>query len=503
MDQFRQLQPIRRLTALAGSEAAARLLAFVLLLALVRLLTLGSYPLMDTTEARYAEISRVMVERNDWITPWNDATTPFWGKPPLAFWVTALSLRLFGINEFAARLPHWFMGLAIAWLIWSLGGRRSRREGVIALALLWGSLMFLASAGSVMTDMALSLAVTISMRAFWLTAYGEEKERRRERWLFFVGLALGLLAKGPIALVLVLLPTGLWTIQSGQTGLILPRFPWLRGLLLTLLIALPWYLLAEQRTPGFLDYFLLGEHWHRFVTPGWDGDRYGVAHKYPRGTIWLFLLVDVLPWSLLLPPMVLLTRRGRRAMKESFAFDPPWRSYLLFWGLAPAVFFSFAGNILWPYVLPGIPGLALLGASWLDRWPTRARIDRLLMGAIAFMLLLTLAFPFVCHRAAIATNNSAKAAVEAYLSLRRQGEAILFIKRPYSALFYSLGSAEQVGDAEELQRRLDGSSRDFIVLQRRQIDALPPALSGRIEMIRSFGRYTLFAEKERSKHALP
>ena len=129
MDQFRQLQPIRRLSALAGSEAAARLLAFVLLLALVRLLTLGSYPLMDTTEARYAEISRVMVERNDWITPWNDATTPFWGKPPLAFWVTALSLRLFGINEFAARLPHWFMGLAIAWLIWPLCGRRLERPG--------------------------------------------------------------------------------------------------------------------------------------------------------------------------------------------------------------------------------------------------------------------------------------------------------------------------------------------------------------------------------------
>jgi hypothetical protein len=167
------------------------------------------------------------------------------------------------------------------------------------------------------------------------------------------------------------------------------------------------------------------------------------------------------------------------------------------------VFFTFAGNILWPYVLPGIPGLALLGASWLHRWPERARIDRLLIGAIAFMLLLTLAFPIVCHRAAIATNNSAKAAVETYLSLRRQGEALLFIKRPFSASFYSLGSAEQVGDAEELQRRLDGSSSDFIVLQRRQIEALPPALLGRIKMIRSFGRYTLFAEKERSNHALP
>ncbi len=503
IDQFRQLQPIRRLTALAGSEAAARLLAVVLLLALVRLLTLGAYPLMDTTEARYAEISRVMAERNDWITPWNDATTPFWGKPPLAFWVTALGLRLFGINEFAARLPHWLMGLATAWLVWSLGVRRSRREGVIALALLGGSLIFLASAGSVMTDMALTLAITISMRAFWLTAYGEAQERSRERWLFFVGLALGLLAKGPIALVLVLLPTGLWTIFSGQAGLILPRFPWLRGLLLTLLIALPWYLLAEQRTPGFLDYFLLGEHWHRFVTPGWDGDLYGVAHDYPRGTIWLFLFVDVLPWSLLLPPMALLTRRGRRAMAESFVFDPPWRSYLLVWGLASAVFFSFAGNILWPYVLPGVPGLALLGASWLHRWPARARIDRLLTGATLFMILLTLAFPIVCHKAAIATNNSTKAAVETYRSLRRQDEAILFIKRPFSASFYSLGLAEQVGNAEGLQRRLDGSSRDFIVLQRRQFEALPPALAGRIQMIRSFGRYTLFAEKEISKNALP
>jgi len=201
--------------------------------------------------------------------------------------------------------------------------------------------------------------------------------------------------------------------------------------------------------------------------------------------------------------MVFLRLRRWRALKDSFAFDPPWRSYLLFWGLAPAVFFSFAGNILWPYVLPGIPGLALLGASWLHSWPARARIDRLLMGAIVIMLLLTLAFPIVCHRAAIATNNSAKAAVETYLSLRRQGEAILFIKRPFSASFYSLGSAEQVGNTEELQRRLDGSSRDFIVLERRQIDALPPALVGRIQMIRSFGRYTLFAEKELSKNALP
>ena len=69
---------------------------------------------------------------------------------------------------------------------------------------------------------------------------------------------------------------------------------------------LPWYLLAERKTPGFLDYFLVGEHWRRFTVPGWDGDRYGNAHLEPRGMIWAFLLQACLPWSLLLPLLALI-----------------------------------------------------------------------------------------------------------------------------------------------------------------------------------------------------
>lgn len=74
---------------------------------LLRLVGLGIYPLMDTSEARYAEMARKMVELNDWITPMFDYGVPFWGKPPLSFWTQAASMTVFGVNEFAARFPAW------------------------------------------------------------------------------------------------------------------------------------------------------------------------------------------------------------------------------------------------------------------------------------------------------------------------------------------------------------------------------------------------------------
>ena len=76
---------------------------------LLRLLGLGVYPLMDTSEARYAEMARKMVELSDWVTPMFDYGVPFWGKPPLSFWTQAASMTVFGTNEFAARFPAWFI----------------------------------------------------------------------------------------------------------------------------------------------------------------------------------------------------------------------------------------------------------------------------------------------------------------------------------------------------------------------------------------------------------
>lgn len=81
----------------------------------------------------------------------------------------------------------------------------------------------------------------------------------------------------------------------------LEQSPWIKGALLMLALSLPWYLLAERQTPGFLHYFIVGEHFQRFTVKGWQGDLYGSGHASPLGTIWLYGLTMFLPWTLLLP----------------------------------------------------------------------------------------------------------------------------------------------------------------------------------------------------------
>ena len=152
-----------------------------------------------------------MAETNNWITPQIDYGVPFWGKPPLSTWATGLSLRVFGINEFAARFSSLLFGLGMVWLTHRLAARRSNREhAVTAAAVLSTSALFFVASGSVMTDPALAFATTLAMVAFWLAVKGDESPDRLWGYLFFVGLAIGLLAKGPVAVVLTLLPVALW-----------------------------------------------------------------------------------------------------------------------------------------------------------------------------------------------------------------------------------------------------------------------------------------------------
>src|SRR5690606_22195895 len=82
------------------------LIVLILSVLIARLATMAALPLMDTTEARYALSALKMAAMGDWVTPWADDGVPFWGKPPLSFWLTAASFRLFGVSEFTARLPH-------------------------------------------------------------------------------------------------------------------------------------------------------------------------------------------------------------------------------------------------------------------------------------------------------------------------------------------------------------------------------------------------------------
>jgi len=430
-----------------GTRGSWLVPALLVALMLARLAGMEFLPLMDTTEARYGEIGRKMAQLGDWVTPWHDVGVPFWGKPPLSFWLTALSFKVFGTSEFAARLPHFLSAAGIAWCVWRLGSLRSREQGWLALVLLASSALFYVSAGAVMTDAALVLGTTIAMVGFWEGLQVESRSARRQRWLLFAGAAIGLLAKGPLALVLIGLPVVGWTLATRRIGVVWRAFPWIAGTALVALVVAPWYVLAEQRTPGFLDYFIVGEHWHRFVTPGWAGDRYGTAHRFPPGTVWLFAFAAALPWSLVLPAAALF-RRFRPAGSRELPQDRSWRLYLLAWSLAPLLFFSAARNIIWTYALPALPALALLAAGELDRWPARTA-RRIAAGGLAFALAGALGLGLYAVASGRADDHSARALVQAYERDCR-GPLIYLGSRPFSASFYTAGRAERAEDASAL-----------------------------------------------------
>lgn len=478
---------------LKTQQGAGRLLGWTLtIVALLRLLTLGLYPLTDTTEARYAEVARKMVELNDWITPWYDYGVPFWAKPPLSTWLTAASLKLFGFNEFAARLPYFLLAVLIAWLVWDWARRWSQREALLAVAVMSGTMLYFIASAAVMTDMALVLGTTLAMRGFWAAFERADAPRPHEGWLLFIGLGLGLLAKGPIALVLAGIPIFLWTVFTGNIVHAWKRLPWLRGILLMLVIAVPWYWLAEMRTPGFWEYFFIGEHWKRFTVTGWTGDKYGTAHATARGAIWLLALAACLPWTLLLP---LLAFGRKKALSQSGLPVQPspknWRLYLLAWSVAPCLFFTMSGNILWTYVLPALPALALLAAGWLAGDARTRRVDMLVAFGVVVMAALIAAF--FLNQQRLDSWKTAKTAVAAY-ELRKTGaQALLFMgDLPYSASFYTQGKARAVADNAELAKRVKQGGV-FVALNPDQVRELPPDLAGVLRLQATSGAFNLYA----------
>jgi 4-amino-4-deoxy-L-arabinose transferase-like glycosyltransferase len=444
------------------------LIVFIGLL-ITRLLSLGAYPLVDSTEARYAEMARKMLETGNWVTPLFDYGVPFWGKPPLSFWASAATMGLFGVNEFAARLAPFLCSLLVIALFWAWPRpEKANRDLPLGAAIVFlSSVAGFIATGAVMTDMFMTLATTLSMVAFWQSInqpIGASKSYWR--WLFFVGLGIGLLAKGPVAPVLTLLAIGLWVFWQRAWLVTWQRLPWLYGSLLTLAIAVPWYVIAEMRTPGFLQYFIIGEHWQRYVNSGWKGDLYGTSHAEPHGAIWLYGFAVALPWSLI---VVLAALRNSIKAKQIWPKVSSEVAYLLCWIAAPLLFFTLAGNILPVYALPAIPAFALFASYLL--LPKQLQHKKLAWSvwSAAWLLPLFAVWVLAAHldrleqrsqRTLMRANTSALPVVYIY-------------KRPYSASFYSSGQAIIIKEPDEISRWLSGVSPAVIVLPEWRMKHLP------------------------------
>ena len=459
-------------------------------LVLVRLISLALYPLMDMTEGRYGEIARKMAEMNDWVTPWYDIGVPFWGKPPLSFWMSAIGIKLFGINEFALRLPHFLAALLVIAICYDWA-KRSLINPFFVIIILSTSFIFLVSSGAVMTDMALCVGSTLALRAFWLSLRGNESDRKREQYLFFIGLSIMLLAKGPVGWVLVFLPIGLWALLSRSIKETWQGLAWVFGCLAAILAVMPWYLLAEQHTPGFLHYFFVGEHWQRFTVSGWKGDLYGTAHATRRGTIWLQFIYATLPWSFILAASALVYKK--QVVTEKSIGANQLSLYLILATISPCLFFTMSGNILWTYILPGVPAFSLLIALYLDSLGHAVAKKILFIGTLASALVVVgvLSMLTIGH---VADSKSAKSITQLYeaqnTSESNIAPLVFLVDRPYSAIFYSHGKALKMASLKEISLYAKANPT-YIAIKKNQLAGLNEQLKD-LKVVGESGNYRLF-----------
>lgn len=497
----------------SDSDATKRriraLLALLLALAAVRLALLPAYPLIDSTEGRYAEIAREMETSGDWVNPRLEPDVPFWGKPPLSFWATAFSLRALGHHALAARLPSLLLAMLTVALVVHVGTRMGDRSlGLAAGAVLATMALFHALAGVVITDVALAACTTLALAAIPLAAHAEGP-RRRTLWgyVFFAGVGLGVLAKGPVAAVLVGLVVAPAALLGRAPREALRALPWRRGVLLTALLVVPWHLAAEIRTPGFLHYYLVGEHLKRFLVRDWEGDLYGSPHEEPLGTIVWFAVQAALPWWPLGLAAVVWLRR--RSLPAHGATPRPWVPYLGLWAAAPLLLFAPSQNVMLTYVLPGLPGLAILVSGALSTAahhggqgapaPLFAR-PRVLLGTALFVPFVTvlaslLVFPFT------AEERSQKELVALFEELDRDGDASLvyvddFDDVPHSGDFYADGRARVLPreDAGPVLAELDDGDRDYFAIEADEVKHLPERVRDRTREVARVGDYTLRRE---------
>jgi 4-amino-4-deoxy-L-arabinose transferase-like glycosyltransferase len=372
------------------------LVALILIMGIPFLQSLGRLPLIDPDEGRYAEIPREMLERADLITPTLNYVKYF-EKPPLLYWLNAASIKLFGVNEFAARFPSAICGLLTVLATYLIARHLyERRTALFAAIVLATSTGFVLLSRIILTDMLLTLCLTVALGGFIVAAQRENQRGSALPWyLFYAFSALAVLTKGLIGIVfpggivfLYMLFTGRWNLLGRM------RLP--SGIALFLLIAAPWFVVVSMRNPEFAYFFFIHEHFERF-----SGKMHGRYQPF-----WFFvpvMLGIMFPWSFMIPGALV------RAWRERSHTGGRAGVFLLIWILLIFLFFSKSNSKLIPYMLPIFPPLAMLIAHRINlvfEWRTHdlKPLLYLLGGCMALLGLLAVAYPFLPEMARFASG---------------------------------------------------------------------------------------------------
>jgi len=377
-------------------------------------LDLGRAALWDPGEGRYAQTVREMMTSGRWLVPTLNGA-PYLDKPPAFFWLVAASFKLFGMHEWAARLPSALAALGtlaatvrFAW--WRLGPATAIGAGVVLAT----AGQFVVLGRSVRMDMALTMLLTLALFRAYALWKGDDTDHT---WPVYVLLALGLLIKGPIAVLLPVLIMSALTIVTGEYD----RLARLRpgpGVILAVLVACIWYVPAAIWSPEYLGTFVWQQNVGRFL---------GASTGHPKPS-WYFLWVlpvTFLPWALFLPGALRHTIRRARRWHDLDLF-------LLCWLTLTVGFFSASSAKLATYVLPVFPPLALLVARYVARAGAAGEVTRRRAFRFAGWIWAILAGTVAIGAplaAAVALPDYAGQATASLLLLPIVGSAILAFRR--------------------------------------------------------------------------
>ena len=336
---------------------------------------LGMRPLSNPDEGRYGEIPREMAVTGDFVTPRLNGVKYF-EKPPLVYWLSALTFRQFGVSEFTVRL--WGGIFSILGVLLTYAAARAlhgRAVGIWSAIILSTTLMYYIFSQIMLLDMAVAVTLTGALFSFIL-AMREPRGRKRFGLFmaFYAFMALATLSKGLIGIALPGAVIFLWVLLLNRWRALWPFYP-LVGTILLLAIAAPWHIYAARANPDFLNFYFYHEHWLRFTTR--------VHGRYEPWWFFLpILLVGLFPW-------VYFTRQ---ALRESLAGG--WKArhqnaeawFFLIWVVFIVAFFSKSQSKLIPYILPVFPAMAvMLGRSISGVW-LGLPMDKFRKGAWAFIV---------------------------------------------------------------------------------------------------------------------
>ena len=334
---------------------------------------------MDDVDAVQAQIARTMLTSGDWVTARLDGV-PYLEKSPLIYWTIAASYKVFGVHDWAARIPMALSAMGLAWLtaafgIWAFGRRAGFYAGLIVATCI-GLFLF---TRVLIPDVMLTFTVALAMWALLRVLDDEEPRPRLWAFLLAASLGVGLLLKSTVA---VLFPVAAGAIYLFLTHQLFSARAWKRlrpfsGLLIVLLIAAPWHVLATLRNPpyfsfslhsapgeyhGFLWFYFMNEQVLRFLNLRYPRD----YNTVPRLYFWLFHLLWLFPWSVYFPAVAKLSFKPVDRAGRTRLLALCWTGFML-------VFFTFSTTQEY-YTMPCYPALALLlgsamaaGGDWVRR----------------------------------------------------------------------------------------------------------------------------------------